>query len=275
MFIEKYCRFFLPVFCFFLFSCSTKKPGEGLSLVASVGSRTINVDGVYSQLGDSKRDSLSVYRFLSGWVEKELLYQAGLSLGVETEKVVLQKISKYKKDVVIKAFLDMKIGKPSVMESDIKKYYTTNKEEYKRKTKEVLVSYFSSQVRSEAIKIKKELKKDLTKKTSKAFSLYNGKRRVFSFGDLPLNINDSIFNKKNFKNGNILGPYFVDDIYYILKIEKVFYVGSFLELDAVYDEIHQQLINKTSILRRRQLVDSLWGTFPVNIDSQKIGGLIN
>ena len=135
MFIEKYCRFFLPVFCLFLFSCSTKKPGEGLSLVASVGSRTINVDGVYSQLGDSKRDSLSVYRFLSGWVEKELLYQAGLSLGVETEKVVLQKISKYKKDVVVKAFLDMKVGKPSVMESDIKKILYNQQRRVQKKNK--------------------------------------------------------------------------------------------------------------------------------------------
>tara|TARA_Y100000031_G_scaffold4185_1_gene5311 strand:+ start:261 stop:1088 length:828 start_codon:yes stop_codon:yes gene_type:complete len=275
VFIEKYCRFFLPVFCFFLFGCSTKETREELSVVASVGSSAINIEDVYRQLGDSKRDSLSVYRFLSGWVEKELLYQEGLSLGFGTEKALLGKISKYKKDLVVKAFLDTKIGEPPIVERDIKKYYTINKEEFKRKTKEALVSYFSSQVHSEAIKIKKEIKKDRTKKTSKAFSKYNGKRSVFSFGDLPLKINDNVFNKKNFKNGTILGPYYIDDMYYILKIEKVFNVGSFFELEVVYDEIHQRLINKTSILRRRRVVDSLWGAFPVNIDSQKIGGLIN
>ena len=275
MFIERYCRFFLPFFCFFLFNCSTKEPGEGLSLVASVGHSTINIESVTGQLGDGKRDSLSVSRFLSGWVEKELLYQAGVSLGVGADKIISQKISKYKKDLVAKAFLDMKLGEPSIVEDDIKKHYITNKEEYKRKTKEVLVSFFSSQENSEAIKIKKEIKKDRTKNTSKAFSKYNGKRRTFSFGDLPLKINDSIFNKKNLKNGNILGPYFVDNIYYILKIEKVFHEGSLIDLDVVFDEIHQRLINKTNALRRRYIVDSLWGVFPVNIDSQKIGGLIN
>ena len=275
MFIEKYCRFFLSFFCFFLFSCSTKETGKDFSFVASVGSSTINRESLYSQLGDNKTDSLSVYRFLSGWVEKELLYQGGVSLGIGAEKVLLQKLLKYKKDLVVKAFLDMKLGDLSIVEDDIKKYYTINKEEYKRKTKEALITYFSSPVRSESIKIKKEIKKDRTKKTSKAFSRYSGKRKTFAFGDLPSKINDSVFNKNNFKNGNILGPYFVNDTYYILKIEKVFHEGSLVDLGVVFDEIHQRLINKTKALRRREVVDSLWGVFPVNIDSQKIGGLVN
>lgn len=258
-----------------MFNCSIKEKEEELSLVASVGSSTITFEGLYGQLGDRKEDSLSVYRFLSRWVEKEILYQGGVSLGIGTEKLLLQKVSKYKRGLVGKAFLEKKLGEPSIVEGDIKKYYTNNKEEYKRKTKEVLVSYFSSQVHSEAIKIKKELKKDRTKKTSKAFSKYNGKRNHFSFGDLPLKINDSVFNKKNFKNGNILGPYFVDDVYHILKIEKVFHKGSFIALDVVFDEIRQRLINKTNTLRRRNIIDSLWGVFPVIIDSQKIGGIFN
>ena len=275
MFIEKYCCCFLPFFCFFLFSCSIKEKEEELSLVASVGNSTITLEILYDQLGDRKEDSLSVYRFLSGWVEKEMLYQGGVSLGIGKEKLLLQKVSKYKRGLIGKAFLEDKLGKPSIVEGDIKKYYTNNKEEYKRKTKEVLISYFSSRVHSEAIKIKKELKKDRTKKTSKAFSKYKGKRSTFSFGDLPLKINDSVFNKKNFKNGNILGPYFVDDVYHILKIEKVFHEGSFIALDVVFDETRQRLINKTNTLRRRDIIDSLWGVFPVNIDSQKIGGIFN
>ncbi len=275
MFIERYCLFFLPFFCFFLFNCSTKEPGEGLSLVASVGRSTINIESVTGQLGDGKRDSLSVYRFLSGWVEKELLYQGGVSLGVGADKIISQKISKYKKDLVAKAFLDMKLGEPSIVEDDIKKYYTDNKDEYKRKSKEVLVSYFSSKDRSEALIIKKELKKGTAQKPSKALSKYGGIRKTFPFGGLPPKINDSVFSKKYFKNGNILGPYSVDNNYYIIKIEKVFQKGSYVDIDFVFDEIYQRLKNKANTLRRRELIDSLWGILPVNIDSQKIGGLIN
>ena len=97
MFIEKYCCCFLLFFCFFLFNCSIKEKEEELSLVASVGSSTITFESLYDQLGDRKEDSLSVYRFLSRWVEKEILYQGGVSLGIGTEKLLLQKVSKYKR----------------------------------------------------------------------------------------------------------------------------------------------------------------------------------
>ena len=63
--------------------------------------------------------------------------------------------------------------------------------------------------------------------------------------------------------------------YYIIKIEKVFQKGSYVDIDFVFDEIYQRLKNRASVLRRREVVDSLWVGFPVNIDSQKIRSLIN
>ena len=270
--VDKYHLFFL---CVFVFGCSTKKADDSPSLVAAVGGSTITVEGLSLQLGDTVRDSLSVYRFLSGWVEKELLYQGGLSRGIRNEGALLQKTLNYKKHLIGRGFLDLGLGEPSIMEGDVKKYYTENKDEYKRKSKEVLVFYFSSEDRSESLKIKKELKKGTAQKPSKALSKYGGIRKTFSFGGLPPKINDSVFSKKYFKNGNILGPYSVDNNYYIIKIEKVFQKGSYVDMDFVFDEIYQRLKNRASVLRRREVVDSLWGVFPVNIDSQKIRSLIN
>ena len=275
MFIYKYHCFFLSLLCFFVFGCSTKEGDGSFSLAASVGGSTITVENLNRQFGDKTKDSISVYRFLSDWVEKELLYQGGLSQGVGAEKSVLQKISNYKKDLVGRVFLDLSSRGPSIVEDDIRKYYTDNKDEYKRKSKAVLVSYFSSQARSEALKIKKGLKKGTAQKLSKTLSKYNGVRKTFPFGGFPSKINDSVFNKKNFKNGNILGPYSVDNSYYIIKIEKAFQEGSYVDIDFVFDEIYQRLKNRADDLRHRELVDSLWGVFPVNIDSQKIRGLIN
>jgi len=273
--VDEYRLFFLSLLCVFVVGCSTKEADDSLSLVASVGGSTITVEGLSRQFGDTTKDSISVYRFLSGWVEKELLYQGGLSRGVGNEGSILQKTSNYKKNLVGRGFLDLGLGEPSIVEGDIKKYYTDNKDEYKRKSKEVLVSYFSSKDRSEALKIKKELKKGTAQKPSKALSKYGGIRKTFPFGGLPPKINDSVFSKKYFKNGNILGPYSVDNNYYIIKIEKVFQKGSYVDIDFVFDEIYQRLKNRASVLRRREVVDSLWGVFPVNIDSQKIRSLIN
>ena len=273
--VDKYLCFFLFLLCVFVCSCSTKEVDESFSLAVSVGETSVTVESVNRQFGDKIKDSISVYRFLSDWVEKELLYQGGLSLGVGAEASVLQKTSNYRKDLVGSVFLDRALGGQPIVEDDVKKYYTENKNEYKRKEKEVLVSYFISQDHSEALKIKKELKRGAAQKLSKTLSKYNGVRKTFSFGGFPSKINDSVFNKKNFKKGNILGPYSINNNYYIIKIEKVFQKGSYVDISFVFNEIYQRLKNLAMTQRRRELVDSLWGVFPVAIDSQKIRGLIN
>ena len=117
---------------FFVFGCSTKKTNETLFLAASVGENIITIDGLNSQLGSKTKDSLSVYRFLSGWVEKELLYQGGVSQGIGVDNSVVQKIVNYKKDVVGNTFLNLNIGASSVVEDDVIKYYKDNNEGYKR-----------------------------------------------------------------------------------------------------------------------------------------------
>ena len=273
--VDKYHYFFLFLLCVFVFGCSTKEVDDSFSLAVSVGRSSVTVESLNRQFGDKTKDSISVYRFLSDWVEKELLYQGGLSLGVGAEASVLQKISNYKKELVGRVFLDQALGGPPIVEDDVKKYYTDNKNEYKRKEKEVLVSYFISQDRSEALKIKKELKRGAAQKLSKTLSKYSGVRKSFPFGGFPSKINDSVFNKNNFKKGNILGPYSVNNNYYIIKIEKVFQKGSYVDISFVFNEIYQRLKNIAMTQRRRELVDSLWGVFPVTIDSQKIRGLIN
>ena len=159
MSVDKYHYFFLFLLCVFVFGCSTKEVDDSFSLAVSVGRSSVTVEGLNRQFVDKTKDSISVYRFLSDWVERELLYQGGLSLGIGAEASVLQKISNYKKDLVGRVFLDQGLGGQPIVEDDVKKYYTDNKNEYKRKSKEVLVSYFISHARPEALKIKKELKK--------------------------------------------------------------------------------------------------------------------
>ena len=97
--VNEYHLFFLSLLCIFVVGCSTKEADDSLSLVASVGGSTITVEGLSRQLGDTTKDSISFYHFLSGWVEKELLYQGGLSRGVGVERSVLQKTSNYKKKI--------------------------------------------------------------------------------------------------------------------------------------------------------------------------------
>ncbi|SVC23235.1 uncharacterized protein METZ01_LOCUS276089, partial [marine metagenome] len=70
--VDKYHLFFLFLLYVFVVGCSAKEADDSLSLVASVGGSTITVEGLSRQFGDTTKDSISVYRFLSGGVEKEL-----------------------------------------------------------------------------------------------------------------------------------------------------------------------------------------------------------
>ena len=208
-------------------------------------------------------------------MEKELLYQGGVSQKIDRDRSIFKKISDYKKELIGTGFLSLNIKEQPIEKSNIIKYYTDNKGEYKRKLKEMRVSFFTTRVRSTALKIKRKLKQDPIQKNSDVLSMYDGVRKVFLDGEFPPKFNDNVFNKKNFKKGNLLGPYSVDNNYYIIKIEEVFHVGSYLEIGRVYDEIYQRLKNKAHALRYREVVDSLWLEYPVRVDSQRIRNLIN
>lgn len=265
---------FILVLFFYGLGCSTKEQDVGPSLLASVGSNSITVENVQNRFGEQTKDSVFVYHFLSNWVERELLYLGGVSRGIGLDLSVVQKISDYKKDLIGIGFLSLNEKTILVEDNDIRTYYANNRGVYKRKQKEVLVSYFSVPVLSAALKIKRELKKDFKKKNTDVLLKYNGIRRVFRFGDFPGKFNDDVFNKNNFKKGNLLGPYSFDNNYYVIKIEKVFSVGSYIGIDLVYDEIYQRLKNKAKAMRRRIVVDSLWFEYIVKIDSQIIRSLI-
>lgn len=267
--------FFIPFLFLFGLDCSTKETWADPSPVASVGNSSIGIESLRARFGDKIKDSLFVYSFLSNWIEKELLYWGGISQGIDEDGSVLQKISDYKKDLIGAGFLSLSVKEHTIERDAVRKYYTDNRDRYKRKTKEAQVSYFTAPGHSAALKIKGELKKDYGANGSDVLSKYRGTRAVLRYGDLPPKINDRVFNKRGFKKGNLLGPYLVDNNYYIIKIEKVFLENSYIGIDFVYDEIYQTLKNKALTLKHRELVDSLWLEYPIKIDSQRIRNLIN
>ena len=83
------------------------------------------------------------------------------------------------------------------------------------------------------------------------------------------------FSKENFKKGNLLGPYLVNKKYWIVKIENIYKAGSFLNIESVYDEIHQRLKNESFSRMYQQLIDSLSFEYPITIDNHKIRRLFD
>jgi len=267
-------RFFIISFLSFLgLFCSTKEPKIDPSVVVSLGNIFISSGDIEQQLSGRIKDSVFVYGYLSNWIEKELLYQGGRAAGVHRDGSVLQKTSDYNKTLVGMGFLGLSVKGFLIKKDDIKKYYSENKDEFKRKKEEIKATYFTTREKSIAQKIKRELRSKSSQKISGVIAKYRGVLKRFRFGELPPEVNSKVFSKNNFKKGNLLGPYLVDTLYYVLKIENVFPEGTYLGIDIVYDEIFQRLKNKAFALRLRNVVDSLKMEHIVKIDSQKIRDL--
>lgn len=265
----------ISLLSFLVLFCSSKEQETGSSAVVSVGDIFVSSSDLEQHLEDRIKDSVFVYEYLSNWIEKELLYQGGRSLGIHKDGSVLQKTSDYNKALVGKGFFDLSVKDILIKKDEIKNYYSENKEAFKRMKKEVRAACFSVWEKSIAQKIKRELRSNSSRNTSAVVTKYGGVLRDFRFGELPPGVNDKVFSKNNFKKGNLLGPYLVDGDYYVLKIITVFPEGTYLGIDIVYDEIYQRLKNKTFALRLRNLVDSLKMEHVVKIDSQKIRSLFN
>jgi len=257
----------------FSFFCSDKKESNSPKIMARVGDSSISINKIEKVYGKHPIDSLLVYSYLSGWIEDELLFQGGVSLGLQNDNNILQKTSVYNKKLVGNAFLDLNQKKESIKADAIKNYYKLNKNEFKRQVQEVDIVRFTIKDRQLATKIKNRLKKTPINKISDFISKYKGTQEKVRFGGFPPKINQKVFSKDHFKKGNILGPYLVESVYHIIKIESVYKKGSYLGVDIVYDEIYQRLKNLAFALRLREVVDSLKLEFSVTIDSQNIRSL--
>jgi hypothetical protein len=258
--------------CFSVF-CSDKKESSSSKILARVGDNSISINNIERIYGKYPIDSLLVYNYLSRWVENELLFQGGVSLGLHHDENILQKTSTFNKKMVGNAFLGLNQKEKKIKADAIRNYYKVNKNEFKRQVQEVDIVRFTARDRPLALKIKNRLRKTPINKISDFISKYNGTQEKIRFGGFPPNINQKVFSKDHFKKGNILGPYLVESVYHVIKIESVYKKGSFLGVDIVYDEIYQRLKNLAFALRLREVVDSLKLEFSVTIDSQNIRSL--
>ena len=264
------------VFSFFLVfvGCSDKNREESSKAVITVGNRSLTFDQLKKQFSGYSSDSTKVFNYISGWIEKELLYQEGVSLGLLYDSSLIKKTFEYERQIVGKSYLDLSSHNISIDDVLIKNYYNSNKAQFVRKEREADVFYFVVDGRSAALKIKKEIKKTQIKDLSRVLFKHGGIYKKIRFGELPEKLNSKIFSKANFKTGNLLGPYLVEKKYHVIKIENIYRDGDLLKIESVYDEIYQRLKNEAYSVRYQQVVDSLSFQYPITIDIHKIRRMI-
>ena len=255
---------------FFLFFSCNKKTEDSSVLV---GKSSLEINKIKTMINGEKKDSLFVYNYISNWIEKELLFLGGRSVGLDEDLIIKDNVENYKKLLIGKNFINIINNGIKISQSEIKDYYSKNKSSFKRNKNSAKIILFSVENKALSIKIKNNMKKLSLLSLSDLVSKYEGVEKIFHEGDLPSEINNKIFNSKNFKKGSVLGPYKLDNKYFVFKIIKVYKKNASLGLDIVYNEIYQRIKNNKNSIRYKEIIDSLSFKYGVNIKKEKIRSL--
>ncbi len=208
-----------------------------------------------------------VGRYVHEWVEEQLLYQAALHERLNLDGDLLEKRDSYYRKILGYAYLDLVSSREiSIQKNQIKKYYNTNKESFKRKYDEALVYHFTVDDKKSALKIKKILLGSNSGKKRKDLLLrYSVEPTIIKKGFLIKDMERNIFSKKA---KSVIGPISINESYHVVQIIKKHKKGSLLGLDRVYDEIYSRLLQKEKSIILSSVLDSLRNASTIYINKE-------
>ena len=140
-------------------SCITYE--DGSNVVVRVGGTVLTEEDLASSAVFTPEARAS---YINNWINTELLFQAGGSVGLDRDLVIEKQISLYRKKVIGQTFLDTKIQSAvSVTKDEIRSYYKKNKESFKRLKAEAVINGFVIESKKEASRIRANLKQQKKK----------------------------------------------------------------------------------------------------------------
>jgi len=194
--------------------------------------------------------------YINNWINTELLFQAGGSVGLDKDLVIEEQISLYSKKIIGQSFLDTKIQSAvSVTKEEIRNYYKKNKESFKRLKAEAVINGFVVESKKEANRVRANLEKSSNnKKRNEMFDKYDVVAETVSNGNLNHKINKKVFGASKNK---YIGPIDLGGNYSVVEVVKRYDKGTYLGLDSVYDKIYLLIYKRKAAIQTQAIIDSL------------------
>ncbi len=217
--------------------------GAGTSLVAKVGPYTLTKQDLQKMLENNPqvRDILKVRpdlkpkienMLIKRWITFSLLALEAKHQGLNKDPQVKKEIQETVKAILAKYYLKKEFSKIKPTEKELKRYYVSHKEDYKRPEKaiikHILIAFPENATQAQkeeafkkALSVRKKLLNGAKFEVIAKKYSYLGKKGstsgVITKGDLPENIEKAIF---SLKPGEISKPIESEYGYYIVKLEK-------------------------------------------------------
>ena len=243
----------IPIIAFLvLVGCN--KTNDSADVMARVGGSVLTKEAVINQVPEYR--STDVENHVTQWINDELLYSAGVRAGFNKDIAISNQIDEYRKKLIGQTYLDMILrSRVHVSTEEIKDFYTAQKEMFKRRRGEALINSFSTDNKKDANKIRAVIEKGAGNKSrNKLFEKYGVNTIIVEEDQLLPAINKAIFGGS--KN-NYVGPIKTGTRFTVVEIIKKFPMGTYRNLDDVYDNIYLMIQKRKSAIQSVAIIDSL------------------
>ena len=119
----------------FSFACNKSEKKQS-TIIASVGKSTLTLADLKKSLPQNpgfEISSMQVQKFITRWIESELVYQEALKQGINKSADVKDRLSELQKNYLVAAYLDKMVDEKVVVNNEeIDRFYSANSEEFVR-----------------------------------------------------------------------------------------------------------------------------------------------
>jgi hypothetical protein len=250
------------------FSCSSKNSVEE-DIYARVGDNFLTKNNILNKTNSGLINSSSILHLTNTWVEKTLLYEAALNIGLDRDRMLIEKKESFYKDLLISSFLELETKKQiNISKKEVLDYYRTHKNSFTRQGNEVLLKHFVLPNKKEATSLKKLLKSNKKGGLLEEYLFkYKPKTKMVKENLVGDNFIGFIFNNKV---GDVVGPKKTGSSYHVFEVLRKNKKGSIKGLELVSDEIHQRLFKKKEVVFLTTVLDSLYLSADIYISPEVI-----
>jgi len=254
----------------FLSGCG-KKEETDKQVVVSVSSSDLTMEMINREIPANMQSNVSreqIKNYIQQWIEKELIYQAALKVGLDLDPEYRRELEKAKKEILVREYLDQFLfeKETTIDEAEITKYFEENQESFIVANDEIKAQHILVATQREAEEARRRIiAGEDFEAVAREISIDFAERGRIEFGffskeDVVREIGNRVF---SYRVGSVTRPIKSGFGYHLFKILEKRGKGEYKTQDEVEDQIKNRLSSERKKMQYRELIIELRNTMIV------------
>ena len=251
-----------------ILSCS-KNGKEDDGYIAKVNNSVLTLEDAESIRPAFPNQKYTINNIAADWVDQELLYLAAKEGGLDNVATLNSQVEIYRKEllgnIALENFLKTQI---KIENAEIKSYYDKNRDLFRRLRNgaKIMHYFFTDDTAARFIADAIRQENDIIDR-KELLATYNVEVSSVEEGYLVAELDREIFS--NNQTNTVIGPIKTEYGYHVIEVLGRFSAGTQIDVDEVYDEIYQRLLNQKKALMSNKYLDSLRNKYSVKINLEQ------